>query len=214
MQQSRERTMQAYQPNRRRGHHASGIVALIALLAVSAGGYLYYHNAERTDVSSAKQQTPAPRASDAKGTIAAASPPDPDSNPSSQRESAAAKALTEPPRNQGSLAPAAATVNAARPPQAQAEGVPAPSGSAAQPAAGAPKNGESKSASLPTNDIAYVQNADANIRSEPSLRGTRVGKAAKGTKVNVLSRTGKWVQVESGETKGWISRKLLGDRLP
>jgi len=59
-----------------------------------------------------------------------------------------------------------------------------------------------------------VQNADANIRSEPSLRGTRVGKAAKGTKVNVLSRTGKWVQVESGETKGWISGKLLGDRLP
>jgi uncharacterized protein YgiM (DUF1202 family) len=205
--------MQAYQPNRRRGHHASGIVALIALLAVSAGGYLYYHNAERTDVGSDKQQTPAPPASDAIGTTAAASPPDPASNPSSQRDSAAAKAPTESPQNQGSLAPAA-TDNAARPPQAQAEGVPAPSGSAAQPAAGAPKDGESKSASLPTNDIAYVQNADANIRSEPSLRGTRVGKAAKRTKVNVLSRTGKWVQVESGETKGWISGKLLGDRLP
>ena len=75
-------------------------------------------------------------------------------------------------------------------------------------------NRQSQSASLPINDIAYVRKSNANIRSEPSLRGKRVGKAAKGTKLKVLNRTRNWVQVESGETIGWISGNLLGDRLP
>jgi hypothetical protein len=211
---SRERTMQTYLPKSRRGYHASGIVAVIALLTVAAGGYLYYRNAERAEVSSELQQTPVPRASDAEGTSALASPADAASNPSSQRISAAANASTEPPPNQGSPAPAPATDNAAPPSQAKGAPAPAKSKNATGAAAGIPENGQSKPTSLPTNDIAYVQKSDANIRSEPSLRGKRVGKASKGTKVNVLSRTGKWVQVESGETKGWISGNLLSDRLP
>jgi hypothetical protein len=82
------------------------------------------------------------------------------------------------------------------------------------PAAGAPQSGQSKSASLPTSDIAYVQRPRANIRSEASPRGPLVGRAYKGTKLSVVSRSGKWVQVESGETKGWVSARLLGPRLP
>jgi uncharacterized protein YgiM (DUF1202 family) len=82
------------------------------------------------------------------------------------------------------------------------------------PAAGAPQSGQSKSASLPTNDIAYVQRPRANIRSEASPRGPLVGRAYKGTKLSVVSRAGKWVQVESGETKGWVSARLIGPRLP
>lgn len=80
--------------------------------------------------------------------------------------------------------------------------------------AGAPQGGQSKSASLPTSDVAYVQRRRANIRSEASARGPLVGQAYKGTRLSVVSRAGKWVQVESGETKGWIIASLLGPRLP
>jgi hypothetical protein len=80
--------------------------------------------------------------------------------------------------------------------------------------AGAPQGGQSKSASLPTSDVAYVQRRRANIRSAASARGPLVGQAYKGTRLSVVSRAGKWVQVESGETKGWIIASLLGPRLP
>ena len=82
------------------------------------------------------------------------------------------------------------------------------------PAAGAPQGGQSRSASLPTSDIAYVQGRRANIRSEARDRGSLVGRAYKGTKLSVLNRSGKWVRVESGETKGWVSARLIGPRLP
>jgi uncharacterized protein YgiM (DUF1202 family) len=59
-----------------------------------------------------------------------------------------------------------------------------------------------------------VQRSRANIRSEPNARSKRVGQMARGTKLNVLGRSGKWVQVESGETKGWISGRLLGPASP
>ena len=81
-------------------------------------------------------------------------------------------------------------------------------------AAVGPQNGQSRSASLPTSDVAYVQKRSANIRSAASARGPLVGRAYKGTRLSVVSRAGKWVQVESGETKGWVSAKLLGPRLP
>jgi hypothetical protein len=81
-------------------------------------------------------------------------------------------------------------------------------------AADVPQNAQSKPASLSANDIAYVQKRHANIRSEPRERGSLAGRAYKGTKLSVVSRSGKWVQVESGETKGWVSAKLIGPRLP
>jgi uncharacterized protein YgiM (DUF1202 family) len=74
--------------------------------------------------------------------------------------------------------------------------------------------GQTKAASLPTSNIAYVQRPRANIRSAANPRGPLVGRAYKGTKLSVVSRNGKWVQVESGETKGWVSANLLGPRLP
>jgi SH3 domain-containing protein len=81
-------------------------------------------------------------------------------------------------------------------------------------AASAPPNAQSKPASLVANDVAYVQKRRAIIRSEPSDRGSLAGRAYKGTKLSVVSRSGKWVQVERGETKGWVSAKLIGPRLP
>jgi hypothetical protein len=83
-----------------------------------------------------------------------------------------------------------------------------------EPVAGALQNGQSKSASLSASGIAYVQKRHANIRSEPRDRGQLAGRAYKGTRLSVVSRSGKWVQVESGETKGWVSAKLIGPRLP
>jgi hypothetical protein len=77
-----------------------------------------------------------------------------------------------------------------------------------------PAAGQTKAASLPTSNVAYVQRPRANIRSEANPRGPLVGRAYKGTKLSVVSRNGKWVQVESGETKGWVSANLLGPRLP
>jgi hypothetical protein len=82
------------------------------------------------------------------------------------------------------------------------------------PAANAPQSGQTKAASLPTNDIAYVQRPRANIRSAASARGPLVARAYKGAKLSVVSRSGQWVQVERGETKGWVSARLIGPRVP
>jgi Bacterial SH3 domain len=137
------------------------LVAVVALLAVG-GGYFMYQHGIPSDVSSELAQN---SVSTAPGTEGGAAPGN------------AADAISNSP-------------------------------------AGAPQNGQSKSASLPTNDIAYVQKRLANIRSEASARGPLVGRAYKGTKLSVLNRSGKWVQVESGETNGWIIASLLGPRLP
>jgi uncharacterized protein YgiM (DUF1202 family) len=81
-----------------------------------------------------------------------------------------------------------------------------------EPAAGTAQNGQSRSASLSTNSIAYVRRPRANIRSEASASGSLIGRAYRGTRLTVLSRSGKWVQVENGETKGWVSANLIGSR--
>jgi uncharacterized protein YgiM (DUF1202 family) len=216
--------METDPPNSRRGSPTLGFVAAGAVLAVAVGGIFYYQHSTRPDATAESQQTtPAPRPPDAKETTATANPPDAASNPNSQRNSVAVDPPTEPPPKQGSPAPAAVTENApsAPPPQAQAQSTPAPASSvpaksdnAAEPAGRTQDTGQSKPTSLPTNDAVYVQKSDANIRSEPSLRGKRIGKVTKGTKLNVLSRNGKWVQVESGETKGWIAGSLLGAGSP
>jgi uncharacterized protein YgiM (DUF1202 family) len=83
-----------------------------------------------------------------------------------------------------------------------------------EPAADIPQNAQSKPASLSASHIAYVQKRHANIRAEPRDGGPLAGRAYKGTRLSVVSRSGKWVQVESGETKGWVSAKLIGPRLP
>jgi cytoskeletal protein RodZ len=208
--------MEADQPDNHRGSRVSGLVAAAALLAVAVGGYLYYQNGRGPDASSELQQTPPSPAPSTQGTTA--SPADGAAKPSSQQVTAAASAPTEPAPNQGSQAPAASADNkpAVAPQQDQADGRAAQinSDTSTKPAAGAPENAQSKPTSLPTNDIAYVQKSRANIRSEPSVRGKLVGQAAKGTKLNVVSRAGRWVQVESGETKGWINGNLLGSHSP
>jgi cytoskeletal protein RodZ len=214
--------MEMDKPDSPRGFRASGLIAVAALLAVAAGGYLYYENSERQDVSSEVPRQTASQAPATTGTAPSGNPPNAPSSSSSQRVVASAKPPTEPAPNQSSQTPAVPANNApAVPPQqaqtqAQANPPAAPTGSssATAPAAAAAQSERTKPASLPTNEIAYVQRSRANIRSEPSARAKRIGQAARGTKMNVLGRSGKWVQVENGETKGWISGRLLGPALP
>ncbi|MGZ5843206.1 MAG: SH3 domain-containing protein [Xanthobacteraceae bacterium] len=162
-------------------------VAVVALLAVGGGFFIYQHGIP-SDVSSELARKSASSAPGTERGIAPGGVAGATSNSPSQQFAA----------NAGASAPANQADQAASP----------------ESAAGAQQNGQSKSASLPTNDIAYVQKRRANIRSEPNERGPLAGRAYKGTKLSVLNRSGKWVQVESGETKGWVSARLLGPRLP
>ena len=63
-------------------------------------------------------------------------------------------------------------------------------------------------------DILFLQRPSVNIRSAPSATGKILGTAPQGTRFEVTSREGDWVQVESGRFKGWISGRFLGPDEP
>ena len=181
-------------------HHLSRVSALIAaagLLAVVVGGYLYYQSSGDADVGAELQNPPSPGAA---GTSAPGTTADATTKPGTQQVAAGAGAPMPPPPIQGSQAAPPSTNNAAATPP--------------EPPARVPVNAQSKPSSLPTNDFAYVQKSSANLRAEPRVRAKRVGNAPKGTKLNIVRRTGKWVQVDDGTTKGWVSGNLLGPRSP
>ena len=214
--------METDRPDGHRGSRVPGFVAAAALLAVAVGGYLYYQSGGRPDVSAELQQKPPSPAPGTEATTAPGNPADNAAKPTSQGVAAAPNAPTGNPSDAGNQAPAVPANNAPAVPPQQAQAptqadppaAPTGSGNATAPAAATPQSEQTKPASLPTDDIAYVQRSRANIRAEPSAHGKRVGQLARGTKLNVLGRSGKWVQVESGETKGWISGRLLGPASP
>jgi len=63
-------------------------------------------------------------------------------------------------------------------------------------------------------DVLFLQRAGVNIRSAPSLTSSVVGTAPKGTRFEVTNRDGRWVQVESGQVKGWINASFLAPDAP
>jgi hypothetical protein len=208
------------------GSRVLGGVAAAALFAVAVGGYLIYQNSGPSEVSSELQQTPASLSPGTEGTAAQGAAAqgtapgasaDAASNWNSQPVAATTNAPTENPPNQGSQIPPP-SINSWRAgiQQGPADGRPARTngGNATEAAARPPTNAQSKPTSLPTNDSAYVQKSRANIRAEPSVDARLVGQVSKGDKLTVVSRAGKWTQVESGATRGWISGNLLGPRLP
>jgi cytoskeletal protein RodZ len=185
-----KRSMEMEQPDNHRLSRVSGLIALTGLLAVVVGGYLYYQNSGGTDVSA---DLPNPPSSGTASTSA---------SPAVAASSASAQQ---------------ADAGAPKPPSADQSGQAAANNAPAiapEPPARAPVNAQSRPTSLSSNDFAYVQKSSANIRAEPRVRGKRVGQAPKGTKLTVLSRAGKWVQVDDGATKGWVSGNLLGPRSP
>jgi hypothetical protein len=195
----------------------SGLVALAGLLAVAVGGYLTYQSSGPLEVSSELPQNPT-SPSGTEGPTSPDSAADAAAKPSSQQVAADANAPAGNPPNQGSQAPLPSldSWRAGTQPQGQSDDRAAPTNSdnATEPAAGFPENARSRPTSLPTNDIAYVQKARANIRAEPSVDAKLVGQADRGSKLNILRRAGKWTQVEHGATRGWVSANLLGPRLP
>ena len=57
-----------------------------------------------------------------------------------------------------------------------------------------------------------VMRGPANIRSAPGTSGRIIGTAAKNAIVKELSRSGKWVEVETDTGNGWIAAALLAPR--
>jgi hypothetical protein len=58
-------------------------------------------------------------------------------------------------------------------------------------------------------DILFVQRPRVNIRSTPSVNGSVVAIALKGTPFKVTSRQVDWVQVQNGRFRGWINAQFL-----
>lgn len=100
------------------------------------------------------------------------------------------------------------------PAQAQAPTQAPPASSAPAETAAQPDPLRNQPASLPADEVMYVQKAGVNIRAEPGKQGRLVGSARKGDQFKVVGRSGTWVQVEGDGRKGWISGRLLGPQTP
>lgn len=98
--------------------------------------------------------------------------------------------------------------------QTQAPANSAPIESAVRPAPAPATSMRDQAASLPKDELVFVQKPRVNIRSEPGKRGRVVGSATKGSQFKVVRRTGSWVQVEGDAGTGWIGGRLLGPEAP
>jgi hypothetical protein len=65
-----------------------------------------------------------------------------------------------------------------------------------------------------TSDFVFLQRPGVNMRAEPNTKGRVLGTAPKGTRFSVMNRNGKWVYVDSGRLKGWVSARFLGPNPP
>ncbi len=55
----------------------------------------------------------------------------------------------------------------------------------------------------------WVQSESVDLRSGKGAVYPTVGTAKKGTELTVVSRDGKWVQVQSGDVSGWVFENAL-----
>jgi Bacterial SH3 domain len=69
--------------------------------------------------------------------------------------------------------------------------------------------GSLRTAPARSGDILFVQRPRVNIRSTPSVNGSVVAIALKGTPFKVTSRQVDWVQVQNGRFRGWINAQFL-----
>jgi SH3-like domain-containing protein len=67
-------------------------------------------------------------------------------------------------------------------------------------------------AALPNAEMISVQRSGVNIRAAPRRTARVVGSVTKGSRLKVVSRSGKWVEVETDGRSGWISRNMLRPR--
>lgn len=186
-----EATFNAREHLPRRSRTMPILIGIVVLLLIGTGVYLYAdRDSDITGNNEPKQtaeNTPAP----------AAQPPTP--SPSAQPPSGAQPPATP--------APAAPERSAAQPAPNQIAQTPPP----AEPQPAQPQPMQQQSTNLPEDaNMMAVRVASANLRAAPSLRARVVVTTHKGDKMKVLSRSGKWVQVEADGRKGWINGKMLG----
>lgn len=60
----------------------------------------------------------------------------------------------------------------------------------------------------------FIQSEQAKLMATPAFKGEVLLTLDKGTKVGSLKEEGRWIQVQSGESIGWISKFLLGNTPP
>ena len=170
------------------------LIGIVVLLLIAGGIYLYADRERDNEITGnnepnqTAENKPAP----------APQPPAP------SPPSAATPPASQPPSAPEPAAPERSAAQSAPNQTAQA---PAP----ADPPAAQTQPMRQQSTNLPdASDTMSVRVASANIRSAPNLRARVVVTAHKGTKVKVLSHSGKWVQVETDGRNGWINSKMLG----
>jgi Bacterial SH3 domain len=107
------------------------------------------------------------------------------------------------------------TVDAARSPApVQAPLTERPAAPPAQIANPAPRNGEATNPASRNLEVLFLQRSGVNVRSAASRTSRVVGTARKGTRFEVTNRQGRWVEVNSGRIKGWISDRFLASNAP
>lgn len=60
----------------------------------------------------------------------------------------------------------------------------------------------------------YVKSVKAKVLTNPSMRAKTIKVLSRGTKVTEVKRKGKWVMIEVGGKKGWISKYLVSTKPP
>lgn len=80
--------------------------------------------------------------------------------------------------------------------------------------AGTTSNTSVASAAVPASGLLYVHRGGSAIRALPKASGHVLKKEAKGQQVQLLSRSGDWVQVRDGDIKGWMRASVVGARSP
>ena len=225
-----------------RGWIRGVIIGVAAVLTLGALGYFYFNRDTGTETASAPatEQAP-PAASTVVAAPPAAAPPAAEPTPpsASQQMTSPAPSAVTPAQTSATATPAApdtlspppgAETSAAqtdtaaqtRAPaqteptaQAQAPALPPPAaGSAPAESAAQPDPLRNQPASLPADDVVFVQKPRVNIRSAPGTHGRIVGSASEGDQFKVVGRSGTWVQVEGDGRKGWISGRLVGPQSP
>lgn len=63
-------------------------------------------------------------------------------------------------------------------------------------------------------NVLYIQSAKAKLMTEPSFSATVVTELERGTELIALKSQKRWLKVQAGEQRGWISSFLLSGNPP
>jgi hypothetical protein len=70
------------------------------------------------------------------------------------------------------------------------------------------------SAAAPASGVLYVHRGGSVIRALPKASAHVLKKETKGQQVQLVSRSGDWVQVRDGGTEGWMRASVVGESAP